>query len=321
MRITSRASADLESVTVMGVGAAIGRPSSARRTGAQKPIRRATCPVAQRMTCLPHPRFARSSVQTGFTMLELLVVVSVIAILVGMLLPAIRSIRSAAASTVCLANMRQINLGIIGYSGEWKGRIPLNYNGVPGGNATGNLNAWAENWGTTIAVYLEMRVGRYPYGDVQEPFADHRRANIFNCPENRVQHWQMGTHQGEDATSYAGNGWGDISMPFEAPWGSLYFGAPVRRIAHPDQLMAFWDGLYYMTECYMDDGAGAVPYTGIGTRLVTYRHRGKANVMYADGHTQRSSLIRGHGDFTGVAVTTPMRAASWSNGAAWWALE
>lgn len=59
----------------------------------------------------------------GFTLVELLVVISIIGVLVGLLLPAIQSAREAGRRTQCQNNMRNIGLGIIGYV-EVYGKFP-----------------------------------------------------------------------------------------------------------------------------------------------------------------------------------------------------
>ena len=60
----------------------------------------------------------RSTAETGFTLLELLVVVAIIAILAALLFPAISSARAKAKQAVCLNNLRQINLGLRMYSDD-----------------------------------------------------------------------------------------------------------------------------------------------------------------------------------------------------------
>ncbi len=68
----------------------------------------------------------RRSIATrrGFTLIELLVVIAILAVLAGLLLPALASARDTGRRAVCLSNLRQIGLAISGYANESDGRIP-----------------------------------------------------------------------------------------------------------------------------------------------------------------------------------------------------
>jgi len=74
----------------------------------------------------------------GFTLVELLVVIGIIAVLISMLLPALNRAREQARSTKCLSNVRQLAIATIQYCNSNKGVFPLQ--GSSGGGA--NWIAW-----------------------------------------------------------------------------------------------------------------------------------------------------------------------------------
>jgi prepilin-type N-terminal cleavage/methylation domain-containing protein len=68
--------------------------------------------------------FPRSS---GFTLVELLVVIGIIAVLVAILLPAMSRSREMARRTACLSNLRQVHMAFMLYAGENHDQVPLGY--------------------------------------------------------------------------------------------------------------------------------------------------------------------------------------------------
>ena len=68
----------------------------------------------------------------GFTLLELLVVISIMAVLATLTLSAVKTVRGAAQSANCKSNLRQLGVAAVTYAADWDGNVVLSRNTVAG---------------------------------------------------------------------------------------------------------------------------------------------------------------------------------------------
>jgi prepilin-type N-terminal cleavage/methylation domain-containing protein/prepilin-type processing-associated H-X9-DG protein len=88
--------------------------------------------------------------EKAFTLVELLIVVAVIAVLIGLLLPAVQKVRETASRTKCQCNMGQLALATIHHEQTF-GRFPAGYQTL---SSAGNPSGWG--WSVSVLPYLEQ---------------------------------------------------------------------------------------------------------------------------------------------------------------------
>jgi prepilin-type N-terminal cleavage/methylation domain-containing protein/prepilin-type processing-associated H-X9-DG protein len=126
----------------------------------------------------------------GFTLVELLVVIGIIAVLIGILLPVLGRARAAANQAACMSNLRTLGQLINNYAAEFKGSVPYGrYIGVVGYAGAVNTGLNDQNspenratlvWWSVLRKYMKGRYGQWDNGvDIQAE----RYMKAFACPE------------------------------------------------------------------------------------------------------------------------------------------
>jgi prepilin-type N-terminal cleavage/methylation domain-containing protein len=126
--------------------------------------------------------------KSGFTLVELLVVITIIAVLIALLLPAVQAAREAARRMACSNNLRQIGLGLHMYHDHY-GRLPAGWRGYD--SATGAPDAVGEpgwGWAACILPFVEQGnvAGNFIRFDKSITAAENARARtwaiaLFRC--------------------------------------------------------------------------------------------------------------------------------------------
>ncbi|MHB1158265.1 MAG: type II secretion system protein [Phycisphaerales bacterium] len=209
----------------------------------------------------------------GFTLVELLVVVSIIAVLMAMLLPGLKKARESAVDISCRTRLRSFALAATLYAGDHNGKLMA-------GNGHGSGPTYLGPWQQCLAVY----VGASSYDN-----------------------WQTKTHQCPGWDAATGYGWN--SEWHRITWDSSDYGLPERpeRIRSPmSQRLLMGDTRNTVSPLVngKHDEARLLTQWGVngaagGQWVPVYTpeaHLGNQNLMFLDGHleSQRATYLIEH---------------------------
>jgi prepilin-type N-terminal cleavage/methylation domain-containing protein/prepilin-type processing-associated H-X9-DG protein len=115
-------------------------------------------------------RLQPERLKSGFTLVELMVVVAIIGVLIGLLLPAVQAIREAARRMQCANNLKQIGLAIHNYHSSFR-KFPVGGAGVVSLTNPTVRARWRASWGAVSLPYIEQ-LALYSEIDVGVPYID-----------------------------------------------------------------------------------------------------------------------------------------------------
>lgn len=223
-------------------------------------------------------RCARSS-DAAFTLIELLIVIAIIAILAGLLLPAVNRAAGAARSIQCQSQMRQVMLAARLYADDNEDQFPRSQH-----------SAFANRqlpWERAVAPFLAIHDTRWT----------NLIESVYHCPADRQPRH----------LSYGMNYYFEVGPDDDYP-GKPQTWRRLSQIPRPTDVIFFTEVLIEA-----DHVMPALCWTTVAdaeAEVASKRHGAKSNYCFVDGHTEPRRLPTVYDPDRGVDLWNP-RGAAW----------
>jgi len=224
-------------------------------------------------------RKERAARRQRFSLVELLVVIAIIAILSGILFPALSKARNCAKGVVCTNNLKQLSLATTLYQYDWNGYFP------------GHAADWFYK---NLEPYVNI--------DINKAITSTAEAKIYWCPEDAYRAKLPGKYPYSYIANYYTSWWGGPEVPVHM--------RRIQGIKHPSAIIFRADG------CKKSSGGegnevrfsmNTFPFTGSASQLdcIDFRHGNSANVLMVDGSANLRKLLELYDTYTTYVYEYP----------------
>jgi prepilin-type processing-associated H-X9-DG protein/prepilin-type N-terminal cleavage/methylation domain-containing protein len=228
----------------------------------------------------------------AFTLVELLVVISIISVLMGFLIAALSASREQARQVICGSNIRQLAMANCAYANENNGNYVLAASDIL---SNIKLHRWYGARDNTTD----------PYDNTKGPLAPYLKEVCLKCPTKvnfaEVEPSSKSYDQGAGGYGYNyiyigtgiwKSGYNEKSCQITAkdtsirkPSGTLMFADTAMHLDNSYIQYSFAEPRYFVFNGEAETEGGWDPWPSIH-----FRHRGKANIVWVDGHVSSEKM-------------------------------
>ena len=226
----------------------------------------------------------KGKIGVRFTMVELLVVIAIIAILAGMLLPALKQAKDMAKSSLCKSREKQFGLWIMYYYDDYRW-FPVNYTTNPTLDFVSQMNPYMGSLAIDSLSYKKTSSNNFflcpsnPYPGKATQDAGLARSTCIILGSWQLTNYAMNCYVGYENQTNPLNNFSDRQMRRGEPTN------PSRLVMMPEisgngTANTYWGN--FGTGIYSMDTVGAFFHSG--KKIDTYRFGFGSNLLFFDGH-------------------------------------